>query len=236
MTASDTPRRFQPTTTGCMVIDSGGGYVSFPEFAELQSSFEDAVTAREEAERQRDEWKFSADMMRKMQPLPEIREDAALISQRDEYKEKYLLATADHARLCDLVYEDDGETLKQDTLATALKEIRKGQQPCDYALWHATEKRLVGIANDALAAMSTPEYECKACGATADANGVVIHGNGCYVEPAATMEEWPSGKTAVIDGRVTVTPTDLPCGTRCLCPHCCRDGGCMREREPALGS
>lgn len=34
------------------------------------------------------------------------------MSEQEDYKQKYLLLSAQHSRLCDLVYEEDGETLK----------------------------------------------------------------------------------------------------------------------------
>ncbi len=43
----------------------------------------------------------------------------------EEYKTKYLLLSEQHKRLCEQVYEEDGETLKQDTLHGRVKELER---------------------------------------------------------------------------------------------------------------
>lgn len=37
----------------------------------------------------------------------------------------------------------------------ALEAVCEGQQPCDYAKWHVTEKRLASIAEEALRDIAT---------------------------------------------------------------------------------
>lgn len=56
---------------------------------------------------------------------------ATLETQRDDWKQKYLSLSAQHGRLCDQVYEEDGETLRQTTLEAQLAEARKDQERID---------------------------------------------------------------------------------------------------------
>ena len=71
-------------------------------------------------------FKSDPTMLRKSKPAPEVREDVALIEANNSLNAKYLALSAQHARLCDEVYEDDGETLKQIALQSTLDDARAG--------------------------------------------------------------------------------------------------------------
>ena len=68
--------------------------------------------------------------------LPQWQEklDAFLLAQRAA-EEKYRLVSAQHARLCDEVYEEDGETLKHVTAEIALVEFRERAAKQEHVAW-----------------------------------------------------------------------------------------------------
>ena len=126
------------------------------ELAELQNAFENVVTAREKVEQERDKH-FAAsiaqneDITALQTELAEAKEEnlklSALVVERDyqitlankgydyegavedarHYKEKYLQVCAQHARLVDQVYEEDGETLKHIAAYKKLAAIKRSK-------------------------------------------------------------------------------------------------------------